>query len=266
MPEQQAIAKFVDRETAKLDTLVARVREAIDRLRELRIALISAAVTGGIDVRKEADERRHFRTRLRGTPLRRPYSGTARVRLLRNGSHYLDMPPGGYRKRQDEDYDRNLCLIPEDVLDFVLVTQPQEWKRLSQHHGAAVEEQFLKRLPPKSGAGALSTCCATEIRDMGCRFRLAYFRPSSGLNEETRWLYRGNIFSVARQLHYSERNNSSLDLALFLNGIPIFTAELKNPLTGQTVQHAIRQYRTGPRPSGASLHLWTVPGTLRRRP
>ena len=54
---------------------------------------------------------------------------------------YLDMPPGGYQKCRDEDYDRALCLIPRDVLDFVLATQPQEWKRLSQHHGAAVEEQ-----------------------------------------------------------------------------------------------------------------------------
>ena len=81
------------------------------------------------------------------------------------------------------------------------------------------------------------------IRDMGCRFRLAWFRPASGLNEETRRLYQGNIFSVVRQLHYSEKNNKSLDLALFLNGIPIFTAELKNPLTGQNVQDAIRQYR-----------------------
>ena len=50
---------------------------------------------------------------------------------------YLDMPPGDYQKRRDEDYDRALCLIPRDVLDFVLATQPQEWKRLSQHHGAA---------------------------------------------------------------------------------------------------------------------------------
>ena len=156
---------------------------------------------------------------------------------------YLDISPGGYRKRRDEDYNRSLCLIPEDVLDFVLVTQPQEWKRLSQHHGAAVEEQFLKRLSSEIGRRGALDVLRNGIRDMGCRFRLAYFRPSSGLNEETRWLYRGNIFSVARQLYYSERNNSSLDLALFLNGIPIFTAELKNPLTGQTVQDAIRQYR-----------------------
>ena len=48
---------------------------------------------------------------------------------------YLDMLPGGYQKRRDEDYDRALCLIPRDVLDFILATQPKEWKRLSQHHG-----------------------------------------------------------------------------------------------------------------------------------
>ena len=172
--------------------------------------------------------------------------------LLQNGERligeerasYLDMTPGGYRKRTSDDYDRALCLIPEDVLDFVLVTQPQEWQRLSQHHGAAVEELFLKRLASEIARRGALDVLRYGIRDMGCRFRLAYFRPSSGLNEETRQLYRGNVFSVARQLHYSERNNKSLDLTLFLNGIPIFTAELKNPLTGQTVQDAIRQYRT----------------------
>ena len=157
---------------------------------------------------------------------------------------YMDMPPGGYQKRRDEDYDRALCLVPRDVLDFVLATQPQEWKRFSQHHGAAVEEQFLKRLSSEIGSRGALDVLRNGIKDMGCRFRLAYFRPPSGLNEETRWLYQGNIFSVVRQLHYSERNNKSLDLALFLNGIPVFTAELKNPFTGQTVQDAIRQYRT----------------------
>ena len=64
---------------------------------------------------------------------------------------YQDMPPGGYRKRRVEDCDRTLCLIPRDVLDFVLATQPREWKRLSQHHGTMVEEQFLKRLVSEIG-------------------------------------------------------------------------------------------------------------------
>ena len=55
---------------------------------------------------------------------------------------------------------------------------------------------------------------------------------------------RRTIFAVARQVRYSTGNENSLDLALFLNGLPIFTVELKNPLTGQTVEDAIRQYRT----------------------
>ena len=164
--------------------------------------------------------------------------------IAEEGASYLDPTPGGYRKRTSDDYDRALCLIPEDVLDFVLVTQPQEWQKLSQHHGAAVEEQFLKRLTSEIARRGALDMLLHGIRDMGCRFQLAYFRPSSGLNEETRRLHRGNVFSVARQLRYSEKDNKSLDLALFLNGIPIFTAELKNPLTGQTVQDAIRQYRT----------------------
>ena len=168
------------------------------------------------------------------------HSGSA---VAEERTSYLDMPPGGYRKRRDEDYDRALCLIPRDVLDFVLATQPQEWKRLAQHHGAAIEEQFLKRLSSEIGRRGALDVLRNGIRDMGCRFRLAYFRPSSGLNEETRWLYQGNLFAVVRQLHYSERNNKSLDLALFLNGIPIFTTEIKNLLTGQDVQDAIRQYR-----------------------
>ena len=54
LSEQQAISKYLDSETAKIDTLVAKVREAIERLQELRAALISAAVTGRIDVREEA--------------------------------------------------------------------------------------------------------------------------------------------------------------------------------------------------------------------
>ncbi len=156
---------------------------------------------------------------------------------------YVDVPSGGYSKRSTENYDKTLCLIQRDALDFVLATQPREWKRLAEHHGTAVEERFLKRLASEIGRRGALDVLRTGIRDMGCKFQLAFFRPASGLNEETKRLHAANLFSVVRQLHYSEKSNRSLDLALFLNGIPIFTAELKNPLTGQTVVDAIRQYR-----------------------
>ena len=84
------------------------------------------------------------------------------------------------------------------------------------------------------------------IRGLRCRSQLVYIRPASGLNEETRRLYRGNFFLVIRQLPYSTRNNNrGLDLALFLNGIPVFTAELKNPMSDQKVRDAIHQFKRG---------------------
>lgn len=157
---------------------------------------------------------------------------------------YGEMLPGGYQKRRPEDYDRALCLIPRDVVDFIVATQAKEWAKLKQHHGAVVKEQFLKRLSSEIERRGALDVLRNGIRDSGCKFKLAYFRPASGINEETRRLYQANLFSVVRQLHYSTKDEKSLDLVLFLNGIPIFTAELKNPLTGQTVEDAIRQYKT----------------------
>ena len=156
---------------------------------------------------------------------------------------YGEVASGGYVGRISEDYDRALCLFPRDVLSFILASQPKEWQRLSQHHGELAEERFLQRLSSEiSRRGALDVL-RKGVSDTGCKFQLAYFRPSSGLNEEILKLHEANLFAVVRQLHYSVKNNNSLDLAIFLNGIPIFTAELKNPLTGQTVEHAIHQYR-----------------------
>jgi len=159
---------------------------------------------------------------------------------------YGETPAGGYRKRKPEDYDRTLCLLPRDVADFVLATQPKEWKKLEQHHGtAAVKEQFLKRLAAEIERRGALDVLRNGIKDSGCKFQLAYFRPASGLNEETRRLHAANLFSVVRQVRYSEKDEKkSIDLVVFLNGIPIFTAELENPLNSQDVEDAIRQFKT----------------------
>ncbi len=157
---------------------------------------------------------------------------------------YGDSPSGGYRRRRPEDYDRSHCLLPRDMVDFVLATQPKEWQKLAQHYGAAVREQFVKRLAAEIERRGALDVLRNGLKDSGCKFRLAYFRPASGLNEETRRMHAANLFAVVRQLRYSAKNEKSLDLVLFLNGVPIFTVEVKNPLTGQDVQDAIRQYKT----------------------
>ena len=151
--------------------------------------------------------------------------------------------PGGYLRRRPEDYDRGLCLIPTDVVDFLLATQPKVWEKLKQHHGTDVKPRFLGRLSREIARRGALDVLRNGVKDSGCKFRLAYFRPASGLNEELQRLHAANLFAVVRQLRFSEQGEQSLDLALFLNGVPIFTAELKNPLNGQDVQDAIRQYR-----------------------
>jgi type I restriction enzyme R subunit len=151
--------------------------------------------------------------------------------------------PGGYRKRSSDNYDKRLCLIPSDVLDFIYATQPKEWEKFKKQHAGDAKERLLSRLASEVKTRGTLEVLRKGIKSDRCSFRLAYFRPSSGLNQELQRLYEANLFTAVRQLKYSEANEKSLDVALFLNGLPIFTAELKNPLTGQTVQDAIRQYQ-----------------------
>lgn len=158
-------------------------------------------------------------------------------------SYGEDPMPGGYRRRDPAQYDRALCLIAVDVIDFLMATQPKQWGKLKDHHGREVKSRFLSRLSQEIGRRGALDVLRTGIKDSGCKFQLAYFRPASGLNEDSQCLHAANLFAVVRQLRYSEKREQSLDLVLFLNGVPIFTAELKNRLNGQDVEDAIRQYR-----------------------
>lgn len=81
------------------------------------------------------------------------------------------------------------------------------------------------------------------VSDAGQRFKLIYFAPATSMNPDYQRLYQGNVFSVVTELHYKPDAGLRLDLVLFINGLPIFTAELKNNLSGQNVQNAIRQYK-----------------------
>ncbi len=78
--------------------------------------------------------------------------------------------------------------------------------------------------------------------DYGVRFKLAFFKPASGLNPDTVDLYKQNILTVTQQVHYSTRNENSIDLLLSINGLPVATVELKNQFTGQDVEKAKQQY------------------------
>lgn len=159
----------------------------------------------------------------------------------------------GYHKRLPEDFDCNLCLIPEEILLFLRTTQPKSLKLLEIQYGALTEQKLLDRISREiSKRGALDVL-RNGVVDRGAKFKLAYFKPASGMNPEHQVLYKNNRFSVVRQLKYSTRNENAIDMVLFLNGIPIVTAELKNSLTGQSVEEAKMQYRNDRLPQGEPL-------------
>ncbi|MCY3797106.1 MAG: DEAD/DEAH box helicase family protein [Chloroflexi bacterium] len=149
----------------------------------------------------------------------------------------------GYHKRLPEDYDRHLCLIPADVIDFIRGTQTEAWRALRAVYQDEAESRFLRRLASEIDKRGTLAVLRNGLRDAGADIKLAYFAPATAMNPDYQRLYEGNIFAVLRQLQYKPGANLSLDLALFLNGLPIFTAELKNNFTGQNAQHAMRQYQ-----------------------
>ena len=150
----------------------------------------------------------------------------------------------GYRSLQSTDYDKSLCLIPNETLKFIQDTQPEEYQKLERQHGEDTPQKLTRRISNQIKSRGVLDVLRKGVKDRGCDFKLTYFQPSSGMNPTHKKLYNQNRFSLIRQLHYSQRNEKSLDMTLFLNGLPLVTMELKNSLTGQTVTDAEKQYRT----------------------
>lgn len=149
-----------------------------------------------------------------------------------------------YRIRLNSSYNKELCMDTEFVLEFIQNTQKESWEKLVEQYGGDVSERFLARLDEELLSRGLLSVLREGIKDRGVAIRLAYFKPENDKNSETLADYAGNILSVMRQVKYSAKNENSIDMVLFVNGLPLFTVELKNQFTGQNVINAISQYKT----------------------
>jgi len=150
---------------------------------------------------------------------------------------------GGYVKGNPNNFNRDLALDSTVLFQFIKDTQKKTWDSLVAIHGADVEKKFLYRLNQELDTRGMLDCLRHGITDYGKKFALAYFKPVSKLNPETQRLYNQNILTVTRQVHYSTKDESSIDMVLSVNGLPVATIELKNPFTGQDVDDAKRQYK-----------------------
>ena len=150
----------------------------------------------------------------------------------------------GYRSRRTVHYNKRLCLIHDETLQFIRDTQPKEYEKLERQYEEKTPINLLNRISREIGRRGVLDVLRKGVKDRGCNFNLTYFHPSSGMNPDQRRLYAQNRFSLIRQLKYSQRNEKSVDMVLFLNGLPLVTMELKNSLTGQVLTDAEKQYRT----------------------
>jgi len=137
------------------------------------------------------------------------------------------------------DFDKEFCLNTQNLKEFIKATQPDAYE-LIQRKG---EREFLVRLDKKIKELGVIEVLRKGVKYFDKTIDLFYRKPASIYNEKHLSNFESNIFSVTEELKYSLTNENRLDLTVFLNGIPIVTMELKNPLSGQRVLNGIRQYQ-----------------------
>lgn len=149
----------------------------------------------------------------------------------------------GYLAISGKGFDRERAIFPSTVLDFIKATQPKEWAKLEALHGSKTGDQVLTDLCKWMDANGSLATLRHGFKCYGRTLFVAYFKAAHELNPELEERYAKNCLGLTRQLRFSTRSEKSLDVTLSVNGIPIATLELKNAMTGQTVEDALRQYK-----------------------
>ncbi|EMO7879962.1 type I restriction endonuclease subunit R [Campylobacter upsaliensis] len=153
-------------------------------------------------------------------------------------AHLLE---SGYIKRESKDYDKSLGVDRELFLNFLHSTQAKTLQELEIR--GIKEQELLKRIFSQIQDKGIVKALQAGVKIRDITIKLAHPKPNSSNNPQSLENYNKNIFSITRQLYFSEKNNKSLDMVIFLNGLPLITMELKNPFTGQNVYNAIEQYK-----------------------
>jgi len=158
---------------------------------------------------------------------------------------------GGYEKRVSQDFDEALALFPADVIGFLQASQPARWQALHALLGERTRGTVLDSLVAELRDKGSLHVLRHGFKCYGKTLRLAYFQPNSALNPESAALYAANRLTIARQVAFTSvlkrpdgaHRRCIIDVTLAVNGLPVVTVELKNPLTGQRAADAITQYQ-----------------------
>ena len=153
------------------------------------------------------------------------------------------------------DYDREHCVDIVQLTAFLSDTQPHAAEALALRENGPARRKFLARVQRQISRRGIVDVLRHGVKHGPLEVSLFYGTPSPG-NEAAQARYQANRFTVTRQLRYSrDQAGLALDLALFVNGLPVATFELKNRLTKQTVDDAVRQYRRDRNPKERLFEL-----------
>ena len=150
---------------------------------------------------------------------------------------------GGYQKGNPKTFDREKALDVGTFVSFIRTSQPKAWERFEKIYGADSERQIVERFCREVKMVGLLKVLRQGFTDRGIKFRAVFWKPETKINETTQAQYAANILHCTRQLHYSLHNENSIDIVLFVNGIPVVSMELKCQFTGQDTANAIEQYK-----------------------
>ena len=148
-------------------------------------------------------------------------------------------------KKGDGWYDKNLCVVGSEFMTFLKESQTKTYEKLSKKYGDSIHQKVLSRLNKEIENKGLIHVLRKGFNDIYVgNIKTVFFQPNSSLNEKYRdEKYLKNKFLLVRQLAYSTNNNNSIDIGIFINGIPILTIELKNQFTGQNYKDSENQYK-----------------------
>ena len=178
--------------------------------------------------------------------------GTREIHLEEDIVKYL-VEKGGFHEVSPSAYDKELCLIPSEVIAFIQETQADKYILLREdQYGDKVDEKIVANVAKtyKDHKDKTLDLLRNKVKDRGVQLDMVYWQPANDKTPDHQLWYEQNRLAVVRQLKYSKRNENSIDIVLFVNGIPVVTLELKNELTGQNHHNAIKQYIQDRDPKG----------------
>ncbi len=162
----------------------------------------------------------------------------------------------GNAQGEPTDFDAARGLDTAELFVFIGATQADAWAKVVKLHGGdpdTAQAKFADRLASEIDKRGTVDVLRHGVVDQGVTIRMMFLRPAFGLSPEMVARYRENRLTVTRQLPYEPGSAKTVDLGLFINGVPVATAELKNPLSGQTIEKAMAQYRVDRDPASRTL-------------